>query len=137
MGRSIVNPKMLLMRFSTSDKTMGVRGVQTSSFFGRYSNQSLPSDAVGTVTLSLSGIKPGSEVKIFNADAALIGDTESVSGVPSFVLSRFAPGSRLNTVRILIINLAYEVVDLTIELGTTNTTVPVFQRIDRNYRNPA
>ncbi|MEJ7805650.1 MAG: hypothetical protein WKG03_06980 [Telluria sp.] len=42
-----------------------------------------------------------------------------------------------NNVRILIINLAYEVVDLTIELGTTNTTVPVFQRIDRNYRNPA
>ncbi len=136
MARIAINPRMYMLRRQFGDPTNGVRGRQNSAFFGFYSRQPLPTDPVGTVSVSFSGVKVGSEIKLFNADKALLDGTESSGVLPAFTMQRYAPGSQYNNVRILIMNLGYEVIDIPYELPSVNTTIPVFQRIDRNYRNP-
>lgn len=98
--------------------------------------QSLATDAVGTVNVSFSGVKAGSEIKLFDQVGELLAGVESAAGTPAFVLSRFSDGSPNNDVRVLIISLSYEVLDFVITLTSANTNIPVFQRKDRNYRNP-
>ena len=120
----------------TGSDSDDVRGRQFGTFSGFYSRQALPTDPVGTVDISFTGVKLGSEIKIFDDDSTLLDGTESSGATPSFTLQRYAPGSPYNTLRILIIALQYEVIDITYELTATDTTIPVFQRIDRNYRNP-
>lgn len=137
MGKMNLSIRFPMIYRQNVDRTGDVRGVQTSSFFSIYSNQSLPTDPVGNVVISFNGVKDGSEIKIFDIDKTLLNGTDSTSGIPSYILPRYAPGSAYNTVRILIINLGYEVIDLTYVLPTVNSTIPVFQRIDRNYRNPS
>lgn len=100
-------------------------------------NQRLPTDAVGTVKLGISGVKPGSEVHIISADRTLLASNESVGGSVSFTLNRYAAGSANNSIRIVIVHTQYENLDISYELSATDSTIPVFQRIDRNYRNPA
>ena len=134
-----VNPKFPMYRVSGVDRNLNdeKRGAQASNVFGYQSRQSLPTDPVSTVDISFSGVKNGSEIKIFSYEKTLLSGTESSNGIPIYTLSRYAPGSLFNTVRILIMNLGYEVIDLTYDIPITNSTIPVFQRIDRNYRNPS
>lgn len=136
MGFLYMNPRLPMLRIQYVDRSNNQRGKQTSTPFGIYSRQSLATDPVGTLDITFSGIKDGSEIKVFDADKLLITGTESSAGIPLVTLSKYAPGSPYNTVRILIINLGYEVIDLTYELPAADATIPVFQRIDRNYRNP-
>jgi hypothetical protein len=135
IGLFSINYKYPGMRIQVVDRTKGLRGVQTSQFFGFYSRQSLPTDSIGNVTITFSGVKLGSEIKIFSASGVLIDGTESSSSLPSFILPKYAAGSANNTVRVLIVALAYEVLDITTVLSSS-TTIPVFQRIDRTYKNP-
>lgn len=95
----------------------------------------LPTDPVGSITVTLSGVKPGSEIKLIDKDKNVLGGTESLDGVAAFNVNYYAPGSPNNVIRILIISLGYEVIDLAYTLPNTSITIPVFQRIDRNYRN--
>lgn len=136
MFSAFVNPRMSHIRSLYVDPTGGQRGRFYGSFTGFYEQQSLPTDPIATVALSFSGVNTGSEIKIFDKDKVLLDGTETSGTTPAFTLQRYAPGSAYNTVRILIIALGYEVIDFNFVLPTTNTTIPVFQRIDRNYRNP-
>jgi len=96
-----------------------------------------PTDAIGTIRLSLTGVKDGSEVAVFGPGGQVLGNIEHASGIPSFVLPRYAAGSPNNVVRIMVLALQYEVVDFDYTLAGTEATIPVFQRLDRSYRNPA
>lgn len=98
--------------------------------------QRLASDPIGTVTLTLNGVKPGSEVHIIDYAASIISSVESTVGDPSFPLSVYQAGNVRNTIRILVVSLSYEVLDLSFTLTNVNASIPVFQRVDRNYRNP-
>lgn len=136
MFSAFVNPRMSHIRSLVIDPTEGQRGRQYGSFTQFYSQQPLPTDPIDTVDIAFYGVFTGSEIKIFDIDKVLLDGTETSGTIPTFTLSRYAPGSAYNTVRILIINLGYEVLDVTYELPTNDSTIPVFQRIDRNYRNP-
>jgi hypothetical protein len=99
--------------------------------------QLLPTDPLGTVTISLSGIKPGSEVVVFDKNGTPVATVASSGTSASFMLSRYADGSPNNKMRFMVLALSYEVVDFDYTLTSTNATIPIFQRIDRSYRNPA
>lgn len=112
------------------------RGAINNGYFTPYSRQSLPTDAVGTVKVTITGVKAGTEVKVIDQSLNVVAGTDSSSGDPQLVLSVYAPGSPNNVVRILVIALGYEVIDFNYILPTTDSTIPVFQRIDRTYKNP-
>ena len=96
-----------------------------------------PNDPVGIVTLRFSGIKAGSELHLFLPDGSLHASVESVTANQEIVVNRFASGNPNNNVRVLIVSLGYENIDFQFELPTSDAIVPIFQRIDRAYRNPA
>jgi len=100
-------------------------------------NQRLPTDSVGTVGLTISGIKAGSEVHIISPDLSVLASNENAAGSTKFTLNRYAAGSPNNSVRIIIVHTQYENIEIPYELTAIDSTIPVFQRIDRNYRNPA
>jgi len=115
----------------TRGKTSPVMSSGTS--FGLYP---FASDPVGIIALRFSGIKAGSELHLFLPDGTLHASVESVTANQEITVNRFASGNPNNNVRVLIVSLGYENLDFQYDLPTANSIVPVFQRIDRNYRNP-
>lgn len=95
-----------------------------------------PTDPVGVITLRFSGIKTGSELHLFLPDGTPHAAVESAVANQEITVNRFASGNPNNNVRVLIVSLGYENLDFQYELPTSDAIVPVFQRIDRNYRNP-
>lgn len=96
-----------------------------------------PTDPIGIIALRFSGIKAGSELHLFLPDGTPHASIESATANQEIVVNRFASGNPNNNVRVLIVSLGYENLDFQFELPTRDSVVPVFQRIDRAYRNPA
>lgn len=95
-----------------------------------------PTDPVGIITLRFSGIMAGSELHLFLPDGTPHAAVESAVANQEITVNRFASGNPNNNVRVLIVSLGYENLDFQYELPTSDALVPIFQRIDRNYRNP-
>ena len=89
-------------------------------------------EVVSGVTLTFGGVKAGSEIHIFNLGGTLLASVESA--VENQTISLQTAGVQ---VRIFIASLGYENIDLKYTVPLSDAAVPVFQRIDRNYRNPA
>lgn len=89
-----------------------------------------------TVTITLTGLKTGSEIRVYSDNAGdndvLLAGTESSS-------TSFAFTVPVNTVlNIMIHHLNYLRADLwQYNSGSTNASIPIQQFIDRNYLNPA
>lgn len=118
----------------TAGDVPGVRGVSPRDILGR---MRLPTEPVGGVTITLTGVKAGSEVYIFDANRNVLAGTESATDPQAFVLQRYVTGNPLNDVRIFIASLGYENIDISYTLPESDSSIPIQQRIDRNYKNPA
>lgn len=101
-----------------------------------YGVQRLPDEPIGSIFLTLTGIKSGSEASVFNQNGDLLATNELTSGDVVFQLPVYASGSANNNVRIFISSLQYENIDIQFSLRRENSTIPFFQRIDRTYKNP-
>lgn len=88
-------------------------------------------EVVSGVTLTFVGVKAGSEIHIFDSNATLLASVESAVANQTITLQ--ATGIQ---VRVFIASLGYENLDIPYLVPASDSTVPVFQRIDRNYRNP-
>lgn len=117
----------------THDDVSGLTGVTPRDILGRVR---LPTEPSGSVTITLSGVKAGSEAYIFDSTGNVLAGVESATDPQAFTLQRYATGNPLNSVRIFIASLGYENIDISYTLPETNSSIPIQQRIDRNYRNP-
>ena len=88
-------------------------------------------DVVSGITLTFAGVKVGSEIHIFDSNATLLASVESA--VENQTITLQVTGVQ---VRVFIASLGYENLDIPYLVPASDSTVPVFQRIDRNYRNP-
>jgi hypothetical protein len=88
---------------------------------------------VAAVTVTLTGLQDGTEVRVYDAgDGSVIDGIESTSG-GSFAFSDQAG----NVVYIRIFHIDYEPADITnYTIPGSATSVPIQQRFDRNYSNP-
>ncbi len=98
-----------------------------------YDYQNLPTEPVGFSNITFANIHAGSEIHIYRGETEVVG-TESA--VASQVLSVPVFPSGYNTLRILIVSLGYEVMDFNYAVPGKDSSIAVFQRLDRNYRNP-
>ena len=90
-------------------------------------------DSVGTTTvtvLNLTGLQANSEVRVFNA-----GTATEIAGVENSGTS-FTANISANSVDIVIHSLGFEYQKISGADTTSNLTLPIQQRIDRNYSNP-
>lgn len=136
MSSFLYMPQTVWMAGISQVPGASVRGRYRNTNFISVSRQSLPTDPTGTVVVTLSGIKSGSEIHFFNQNGDEVAGTELASSSQAFTVQRYTSGSPNNTLRIFIASLGYENIDMSYELTESDATLPVFQRIDRNYRNP-
>ena len=87
-----------------------------------------------TNTFKLTGLVDNTEVRIYTSDLSteLYGVENSLGGTVSYTYS----GTYDNAV-VTIYNIDYEPIRMTVDLGTTDATIPIQQRSDRWYENPA
>lgn len=122
---------------NTTNFTNSLRGygIQTTTTLAAQKANLYPANAV---TITLTGLQPNSEVRLFkgttaNAASAVFLDGVENSGT-TLVLTHTEPGENAYLV---IAALQYEnfIIDFT-PLPATNSTIPIQQRFDRNYENP-
>lgn len=90
------------------------------------------------ISVTLTGLADGTEVRVYNgtdpATATEIDGTESTSG-GSFGFSYLDSLAGVDGY-IVVHALSYETIKLDITLPSNNTSIPIKQNVDRNYRNP-
>ena len=87
-------------------------------------------DATRQTTLTLTGLQPNTEVRVL-----LAGTTTELAGVENSSTT-FTAGIDADSVDIVIHNLGYEYIRIEGADTTGNLTLPIQQRVDRNYANP-
>lgn len=97
----------------------------------------MPTDPIGTTTVTFSGVQAGTEIHVYLPDGTEVAGVESCG--PNHVLawSVYAAGSPNNTVYITLIKrgLQWRRFNYQSQLGAQS--IPIFQQSDLGYNNPA
>lgn len=103
----------------------------------------LPTDPVGTTTVTFSGVVVGSEIRVYLPDGPNGAAGTEVAGLDSCVENQqlswavYAPGSPNNNVWIHLLKrgLRWQKFSYTSKVGAQS--IPIFQNTDLGYNNPA
>ena len=103
----------------------------------------LPTDPIGTATVTFSGVVAGSEIRVYLPDGPNGAAGTEVAGLDSCVENQqlswavYAPGSPNNNVWIHLLKrgLRWQKFSYTSKVGAQ--LIPIFQNTDLGYNNPA
>lgn len=98
--------------------------------------QRLPTEPIGTTTVTFDGVNTGSEIRVSLSDMTELSGVESSTDNPSLTWNVYASGSANNTVRIVIIHPDYRIKEFTYTSTLGNQMIPVQQEPDKWYSNP-
>ena len=129
MSTCIPHPMMTLSPSSRGKLTPSPSGVSLG--VSRWA-----SDAIGTTTVTFSGVNAGSEIRVYLPDATEAAGIETCAANQVLSWSVYAPGSPNNTVRIVIIHPSYKIKEFTYTAQAGNQSIPVQQEADKWYSNP-
>jgi len=95
----------------------------------------LPTDPIGTTTVTFSGIQADTEIRVYLPDGTELTGIESCAASQVLTWPVYAPGAN-SVVTIRLVNVAYKIkeFDYTPVVGTQS--LPVQQEADRWYSNP-
>lgn len=96
----------------------------------------LPTDPIGTATVTFSGAVAGSEIRVYLSDMTELAGIESCAADQVLTWNVYASGSPNNTVRVKIINTAYKIKDFLYTAQLGNQNIPVQMEADPWYSNP-
>lgn len=100
--------------------------------------QRLPTDAIGTATVTFKGVPAGSEIRVQYPDMSDAAGIESCAEDQVLSWNAYAAGSPNNMVRIVIIDLAYRIKEFTYETtGPGAQSIPIQPEPDKWFSNPA
>lgn len=113
------------------------RGVITSHGDSSLGVARWPTDPIGTITATFSGVPASSEIRVYRADGVELAGVESAAADnPTLIWSVYAVGA--NSVnRIVIINLTREIIEFNFTPVVGYVTIPIQMSNDRWYSNPA
>lgn len=96
----------------------------------------LPTDPIGTTTVTFSGVNAGSEIRIYDPSANELAGVETCTANHTLIWPVYSNGSPNNTVRIVIIHHDYKIKEFTYTSVVGNQSIPVQQEPDPWYSNP-
>ena len=99
--------------------------------------QSLPTDPIGTTTVTFDGVNAGSEIRVYLPDASEAAGVETCDDNHVLNWSVYASGSANNTVRIVIVHPDYKIKEFSYTSRVGAQSIPVQQEIDKWFSNPA
>lgn len=94
------------------------------------------SDATGTTSVTFSGVKAGSEIRVYLSDRTEVAGIEGC--VDNQVLSwgTYASGNPNNNVRVVIISLNNKILDFNYVSVQGSQSIPIFQEEDPWFKDP-
>lgn len=96
----------------------------------------LPSDPIGTTTVTFDGVVAGSEIRVYDPDLNELAGVESCTANHVLTWPVYAAGSPNNNVQIKIINTAYRIKDFPYTSKVGNQSIPVQMEPDKWFSNP-
>lgn len=96
----------------------------------------LPTDPIGTTTVTFDGVNVGSEIRVYLPDGTEAAGIESCAVDQVLSWSVYAPGSANNTVTVRIVHPTYKIKEFDYTASTGAVSLPVQQEIDKWYSNP-
>lgn len=100
-----------------------------------FSGESLPSDPIGTTTVTFSGVNAGSEIRVYLPDGTELAGIETCSANQQLTWPVYAPGAN-SVVRIVIVNFNYELMEFSYTPVVGSQSIPIQQRTDRWASDP-
>lgn len=104
---------------------------------GVFCIQRLPTEPVGSCSVTFSGVNAGSEIHVYLPDGTEVAGTELCVENQTLVWSVYSVGSPNNTVQITIIKrgLRWQKFSYVSTVGASS--IPIFPQPDLGYNNPA
>ena len=112
------------------------RGVFSSAGLVLFQRQSLPTDPVGTTTVTFSGVNANSEIRVYLPDGTEAAGIELCADNQTLVWQVYAAGSPNNTVTVRIVNQQYKIKEFNFTSTVGAVNLPVQQERDKWYSNP-
>ena len=108
-----------------------------TSFCGlAFVHGALPTDPIGTTTVTFSGVNAGSEIRVYLPDGTEVAGVESCDPDHVLIWPVYAGGSSNNTVRITILLRGFRIQKFPYAVTLGAQTLPIFQIVDLGYFNP-
>ncbi len=101
-----------------------------------YSVASLPTDPIGTTTVTFSGIQAETEIRVYLPDGTELTGIESCAANQELTWPVYAPGAN-STVYITLLKRGYRWQRFNYAPTVGAQTLPIFQITDLGYNNPA
>lgn len=96
---------------------------------------SLPTDPIGTTTVTFTGVNAGSEIRVYRADGVELAGVESCVDNQQLTWAVYAPGA--NSVnRIVVIGIGYKIKEFEYTPSVGMASIPMQQEADKWYSNP-
>ena len=120
-----------------TEKTAGVKHTHMGLGGVAWSFQKLPTDSLGSTTVTFTGVIATSEIRVFIGETEIAG-TESASANQALVWPYYAPGNSNNDVTVRIVHPDYRMKEFVYTtLPQITQALPIQQERDRWYSNPA
>jgi hypothetical protein len=103
---------------------------------GQYSAQKGPTDAVGSTTVTFSGVVATSEIRVYLPNGTEQAGIESCAADQVLTWPVYAIGESNNTVTIRIVHPDYKIKEFTYTSTLGNQSIPVQMERDKWFRNP-
>lgn len=98
--------------------------------------QPLATDSIGNAVVTFSGVKSGSEIRVYLPDQTEAAGVETCAADQVLTWGAYAPGSANNVVRVVIVHPSYRIKEFTYTAYVGAQTLPVQQELDKWYSNP-
>lgn len=128
----LISPRSPIVKIVDVSK-VGMAPIQTQI----YGVQRLPTDPIGSTTVTFDGVHAGSEIRVQFPDLSEAAGVETCDYNHVLTWSVYASGSANNTVRIVIVHPDYKIKEFSYTSRVGAQSLPVQQEPDKWYSNPA
>lgn len=129
---------VFLARFASAPTVMiqpSVAGLLPSGHI-HFGKQRLPTDPIGTTTVTFDGVPADSEIRIYDPNRNELAGIETCAANQVLSWAVYATGSPNNKVRIVIIDMVHRIKEFNYTSQVGNQSIPVQTEPDKWYANP-
>lgn len=121
---------------ATQLRLPATRGPQDLGGGVALSRQRLPTDPIGTATVTFAGIKANSEIRVYLPDGTEVAGVENCGADQVLLWPAYSVGNTNNLVRIVVMHHDYRLKEFTYTSTVGAQNLPIQQDRDPWYRNP-
>ncbi len=111
-------------------------GIEPCTAGGTVGVGRLPTDSVGTATVAFVGVHADSEIRVYLPDGSEAAGIENCDADQVLSWPVYSVGSPNNTVRIVVMHLAYRLKEFSFTASKGAQSLPIQQERDPWYSNP-